>query len=509
MINGEFSIDKIKQVYLAGGFDVSDAPAATGFTIICRPKEGRSMKNIAVLVVSKAEEIPSREKLEKLLQMAKNGKGNVDLVSCQVLPSELEELAEQDADLTIVEFESPPQPRMEPAPADVPVVAEPEPVAPEPVEPNPETSLNTRKIIDLEDFKSVAPKVWVVMAGAAVFLVGATLGVTQIFQSNGNTIVDDSIEVSLKAEPANKSPLINHANVALPESGYYSGKEVFADSKYSSFPKRRREQILYQAMKQLKSRGHLFVKASREMDENVQKAIFSFQEYEEISESGRLDDNTLNLLGLGDLKEEFVVSTNENFKNLIDGEMIWVDPGTFTRHEVHPPQIITLTQGFWIGATEVNQRQWSMLMGTSVDELAAGEQEEFRADEVGADYPLSFVDWNEAKEFCRKLTERTRKEIPEGWCYDLPSEAQWDRAYTAGTSFYHTKDYGWTGENSELKIQPIATKKPNPWGIYDMHGNVAEWVEDYYNDPNKAPRNLLIHWQRNQPSFRSPTDGSI
>jgi len=105
-----------------------------------------------------------------------------------------------------------------------------------------------------------------------------------------------------------------------------------------------------------------------------------------------------------------------------------------------------------------------------------------------ADNPAVYVSWDDAVEFCRKLSQQ------EGMGYRLPTEAEWEYACRAGTttrfSFGDSDlplgDYAWFDSNADRVGQdyahPVGQKKPNPWGLYDMHGNVFEWCSDYYHE---------------------------
>jgi formylglycine-generating enzyme required for sulfatase activity len=104
--------------------------------------------------------------------------------------------------------------------------------------------------------------------------------------------------------------------------------------------------------------------------------------------------------------------------------------------------------------------------------------------------PADNVSWDECQEFCRKLSAQTRETAR------LPTEAEWEYACRAGTttlySFGNSQrrlgEYAWSTENSDLKTHPVGTRKPNGWGLYDMHGNVWEWCEDVFHDGyNGAP----------------------
>ena len=178
-------------------------------------------------------------------------------------------------------------------------------------------------------------------------------------------------------------------------------------------------------------------------------------------------------------------------------DMIWIKPGTFmmgspkgelgrddedeARHQV------TLSAGYWLGKYEVTQAQYEAIMGTNPSLFK------------GTDLPVGMVTWNDANEFCKKLTaiEKTAGRLPEGYIYSLPTEAQWEYACRAGTTTALnsgkniTNDYGvcpnmdevgWYRYNSDSKPHPVGQKQPNAWGLYDMHGNIVEWCLDLYKE---------------------------
>ena len=100
----------------------------------------------------------------------------------------------------------------------------------------------------------------------------------------------------------------------------------------------------------------------------------------------------------------------------------------------------------------------------------------------GAHNPVEWVSWNDAVDFCKKLSKKTGKTVR------LPTEAEWEYACRAGstTRFSYGDDeeklgdYAWKAENSGGKTHPVGEKKPNNWGLYDMHGNVWQWCADWY-----------------------------
>ena len=162
-------------------------------------------------------------------------------------------------------------------------------------------------------------------------------------------------------------------------------------------------------------------------------------------------------------------------------ELVYCPPGTFMmgspaseggRREDETQHQVTLTRGFWIGKYEVTQEQWESVMG--------GNPSKFR----GKRNPVEKVSWNNCKDFCLKVGGGVR----------LPTEAEWEYACRAGSkdAFAGTgklEDMGWCGGD---QTQPVGQKKPNAWGIYDMHGNVFEWCSDCYGDyPKDAVKDPL------------------
>ena len=128
---------------------------------------------------------------------------------------------------------------------------------------------------------------------------------------------------------------------------------------------------------------------------------------------------------------------------------------------------VVISKSFYIAATEVTQKQWKEIMGF--------ENCNFKGDNL----PVEKISWKQAMEFCRKLSKKENKN------YTLPTEAQWEYACRGGsqdsfTGGFKLDETGWYFDNSENISHAVATKKANNWGLYDMHGNVAEWCLDNY-----------------------------
>ena len=154
-----------------------------------------------------------------------------------------------------------------------------------------------------------------------------------------------------------------------------------------------------------------------------------------------------------------------------------IPAGTFTMGENDDAPEVTLTKPFKLGVHEVTQAQYEQVVGVNPSHFK------------DADNPVEKVSWEDAVEFCRKLSELPAEKAV-GNVYHLPTEAQWEYACRAGTmtkySFGNDEsdlgDYAWFKQNSRKTTHPVGGKKPNAWGLYDMHGNVYEWCQDWYDN---------------------------
>lgn len=171
--------------------------------------------------------------------------------------------------------------------------------------------------------------------------------------------------------------------------------------------------------------------------------------------------------------------------------VVFIPPNTFTMgsstndldHDVNenPQTKVVLTHSFCIGKYEVTQEEYLSIMNTNPSSFPGD-----------LSRPISNVSWFDATNYCAKLTERelAAGRIPPGTRFRLPTEAEWECAARAGTStrfsygddpaYASTANYAWELANASLSVHVIGQKLPNPWGIYDMYGNVWEWCQDWY-----------------------------
>ena len=171
----------------------------------------------------------------------------------------------------------------------------------------------------------------------------------------------------------------------------------------------------------------------------------------------------------------------KTFTNSIGMEFVYIPPGTFImgspeseagRKDHELQHEVTLTQGFYMQTTEVTWGQWRAVVKSN--------RTSFK--ECGEECPVERISWDDVQAFIDKLNAK------EGSMrYRLPTEAEWEYSCRAGTttafSFGNFADalseHAWYKLNSEKTIHPVGRRKPNPWGLYDMHGNVWEWCQDW------------------------------
>src|ERR1043165_6570585 len=183
--------------------------------------------------------------------------------------------------------------------------------------------------------------------------------------------------------------------------------------------------------------------------------------------------------------------------NRVGIELVWIPANSFMMGSEYggegPVHQVTISNGFYMGKYEVTQAQWQKVMGNNPSYFK------------GANLPVEQVSWNDAAAFVARLNAQH-----DGYTYRLPTEAEWEyacRAGTTGDNAGNVDAMAWYGNNSGQarldatniwhndhenyfkriadngnQTHPVGRKQPNAWGLYDMQGNVAEWVEDWYHD---------------------------
>ncbi|ANQ25138.1 hypothetical protein BA894_01135 [Vibrio natriegens] len=189
----------------------------------------------------------------------------------------------------------------------------------------------------------------------------------------------------------------------------------------------------------------------------------------------------------------------ERFENSVGMVFVSVSAGAFlmgsadgdlNAYDVEKPQHkVVLTKPFLIATTEVTQEQWEEVMGSNPYTLTRSNPyynlPGMKKRITKPTHPAT-VSWEDAQEFIHKLNQREGVNA-----YRLPTEAEWEYAARAGTQTAYSfgndssllAEYAWYGEDfTSGGSHAVGTKKPNPWGLYDVHGNVWEWVQDWYAD---------------------------
>jgi serine/threonine protein kinase len=185
--------------------------------------------------------------------------------------------------------------------------------------------------------------------------------------------------------------------------------------------------------------------------------------------------------------------------NSLGLKFVRISPGLFSTSDPAPKgfrilpsqrRSVVIDHFFYVTTTEVTQGQYQQIMGSNPS-----------SQPHGPDLPVQNVTWGEAVEFCRRLSAR------DGRKYRLPTGAEWEYACRAGSSGDYADpgnldEMAWYAGNSDGIVHAVGTKSPNPWGLFDMHGNVAEWCAD---DPASAGRHPIeLHVSRGGSVQESP-----
>ena len=194
----------------------------------------------------------------------------------------------------------------------------------------------------------------------------------------------------------------------------------------------------------------------------------------------------------------------------VNMDFVWIEPGTFQmgspivergmwrsggdndydKDEIPQHQVV-ITQGFYLGKYEITQAQWEAVMRSNpVAEYGS-------SNAIGPNRPVHNISWDDAQQYIALLNEAA-----DGVLYRLPTEAEWEYAcraatttqWSCGASSWDDRldDYAWYNEKGwhEFSLDDpgeVGAKLPNPWGLYDMHGNVFEWVQDWYGPYRSGP----------------------
>lgn len=191
--------------------------------------------------------------------------------------------------------------------------------------------------------------------------------------------------------------------------------------------------------------------------------------------------------------DDVVVNTLEmKLKRVAAGQFAMGSPASEERRRSDETQRkVVISRPFFMATTEVTQSQWFALMKTKP-------WADKRFIRQGDQYAATFISWTAAVEFCRKLSKK------EGKRYRLPTEAEWEYACRAGTTTRFSfgdnadqlSDYGWYGKNAfdlgDRFAHQVAERKPNAWGLYDLHGNNWEWCSNWYGKLSPAEA-ALVH----------------
>ena len=207
--------------------------------------------------------------------------------------------------------------------------------------------------------------------------------------------------------------------------------------------------------------------------------------------------SSLLMIGMILLDRQVFAQSPKEIINSIEIKLVLIPNGTFMmgspveeegRYDNEVQHKVTISRDYYLGVTEVTQGQYEKVMGTNPSKF----QKQVILNKDSSMYPVEKVSWEDAVSFCKRLSELPDEKTA-GRVYRLPTEAEWEYACRAesetafhfGGSSKLSDDFAWFG-NSNKQTHPVGQKKPNAWGLYDMHGNVFEWCGDWFNEYPKG-----------------------
>jgi formylglycine-generating enzyme required for sulfatase activity len=265
---------------------------------------------------------------------------------------------------------------------------------------------------------------------------------------------------------AAKPPDLKGSPAALQAAAKYEAQKQQATQKYEAALDEARKQYLAVLKKEQAEQAK---KHNADLAQQLEAAIQQLDaESVEAKKAGKAVKGAAG--GAKEMTVDLGGGTTMKFVRIQPGEFLMGSPaGEAGRFDNETPHKVKITKAFMLGTTLVTQAQWNLVMGNPAK---------------GDEAPVDAVLWDEAVQFCQKLGQKDGKH------YRLPTEAEWEYACRAGTTTTFNSgdsdatlgEVAWFGANSEGHKHPVAGKKPNAWGLYDMHGDLWEWCGDWYGD---------------------------